>query len=719
MSRKRQPPAGSWEIQRLGSEEALRCPLCLETFETPRALACLHTFCEPCLEYYIQDLKSSVKDGKLDKIQCPICKHQTVPPDVLKHPHAMVKDFPLNHYILPLLDGLTPRGRSRDAARGKRGVNFVQCCGSCTERGRAVEAVAYCQDCEDFQCAECIENHTKIKMLSSHRIIGTDRMANGSETAKSLEKHNICIFHQNQDARFYCANHDVLLCSDCTIARHKACEILTEFEDLGLKIKQGDQQKKLKENMKGLQKGLNDMIEAMRTNNYGLKRESEEIPKRIQNMKAKVIRLFQYLEETADEKILNFKEEYFKRNAEMAYRFKQLLVSIEASNAAMETVLEHGTYQQMFRTFHKLKAQLQEYDDMVKVEKEKLTCVTIQLKMEDALDTVVSALDQLGDVFIQSIKPDLAELPPLLFARREDSFDDLKPELVKTALLKTPDVNITRDCIAATYMDKKLALVFEVKNRTWFSYTLSLVSTDKMEEIHTQDLKRDPKNIICIDSNNLAITFPKGGFIEFYLFTARRKKKPMKLELNHTVKCDIRDTIVTRYNKKEFALSTCNHFGTMTHEGVVQQMFYYSISLRVRETDFWSTQLIVEHIVVDFKKKRVYVAASKPDKLFSFTTRGEVMFDLAFDWPIKCLDLDPEGNVIVCSGTESAGKVSEISPNTGKLLKVVATNETHTPQLTCYNKKGSDFYLIQNGKKTRLDKYRYNINEDEDLFHDD
>ncbi|XP_053383826.1 uncharacterized protein LOC128550015 [Mercenaria mercenaria] len=707
------------EIQRLGTEDTLKCPICLDTFETPRALACLHTFCEPCLEFYLTDCKASIKDGRLDKIECPVCGHLTLPPDVLKYPHAMVKDLPLNHFILPHLDGVTPRDSSRAESRRKRNVNFTQSCGSCAEREVATEATAYCHDCEDFQCGECVDNHSKIKMLTRHKIVTIEKVTSSSQISNSLDKHNICLVHQNEDIRFFCADHDVILCSSCAMASHKACDIINEFDDLGTQLRHDDRTDKLRDNMKGLQKALNDMVEAIRANNYGIKRETEEIPRRIQSMKAKVLRLFKYLEDETEENIKVFQEEYGKKNSDKAFKCKQLLVAIEGSNASLDTVIEHGSNHQLFLTFQKIKTQLQEYDDMVKSEKESLLCSSIQLKVEDVLDTIVNATEKLAEVRVESVKPDLAELPPLLFARKEDPVADMKPELIKSGDLKNSDANIMKTCIAATYMDKKLALIFEVKNRTWFSSSFSLVTTDKLEEIYTQDLKRDPTNIICIDSNNVAITFPNGGFIEFYLYTPKRKKKPMAFVLDHTVKCDIRDTVITKYNKTSFALSTGNYFATLTHDGVMKKVFYYSVSLRVRENDFWSTQLVVGHMVVDFKRKRIYIVSSKPDKLYSFSTKGEVIFEYNLEDTVKYLDLDKEGAIGVCSGSESFGKLFQISPNTGKILRNVAI-ETQNPNIACFNRKSGDFYVIENSqKKTHIEKYKFNIQEDDDLFDDD
>ena len=45
----------------------LECSICLETFEEPRTLPCLHSFCKKCLENFV--------DGKRDsELNCPVCR---------------------------------------------------------------------------------------------------------------------------------------------------------------------------------------------------------------------------------------------------------------------------------------------------------------------------------------------------------------------------------------------------------------------------------------------------------------------------------------------------------------------------------------------------------------------------------------------------------------------------------------------------------------------
>jgi hypothetical protein len=53
--------------QRQDLKSLLECSICLETFEDPRTLPCLHSFCKKCLENFV--------DGKHeDELNCPVCR---------------------------------------------------------------------------------------------------------------------------------------------------------------------------------------------------------------------------------------------------------------------------------------------------------------------------------------------------------------------------------------------------------------------------------------------------------------------------------------------------------------------------------------------------------------------------------------------------------------------------------------------------------------------
>ena len=47
----------------------LECSICFNTFEKPKLLNCMHTFCEKCLNKVL-----NADDGNGDVIKCPICR---------------------------------------------------------------------------------------------------------------------------------------------------------------------------------------------------------------------------------------------------------------------------------------------------------------------------------------------------------------------------------------------------------------------------------------------------------------------------------------------------------------------------------------------------------------------------------------------------------------------------------------------------------------------
>ena len=53
--------------QRQDLKSLLECSVCLETFDDPRTLHCLHSFCKKCLENFVEGKRE-------DELNCPVCR---------------------------------------------------------------------------------------------------------------------------------------------------------------------------------------------------------------------------------------------------------------------------------------------------------------------------------------------------------------------------------------------------------------------------------------------------------------------------------------------------------------------------------------------------------------------------------------------------------------------------------------------------------------------
>jgi len=100
-----------------------KCPICLENFDQPKSLPCLHTYCLKCLKSLCQ----SVRPGQ--KKPCPKCRKE------FRIPGGGVDDLPSNFDMVALLEA-------------HRGVEYCE--------QHADEAMKlYCFDCNSDICVLC------------------------------------------------------------------------------------------------------------------------------------------------------------------------------------------------------------------------------------------------------------------------------------------------------------------------------------------------------------------------------------------------------------------------------------------------------------------------------------------------------------------------------------------------------------------------------------
>ncbi|XP_071361824.1 tripartite motif-containing protein 2 isoform X2 [Trachinotus anak] len=124
-------------------KQFLICSICLDRYENPKVLPCLHTFCERCLQNYIPAHSLT--------LSCPVCRQTSILPE--KGVAALQNNF----FITNLMDVLQrePGSCSQEAAA----LNNITAVAtgqllSCPNHGGNVMEF-YCPPCETAMCQEC------------------------------------------------------------------------------------------------------------------------------------------------------------------------------------------------------------------------------------------------------------------------------------------------------------------------------------------------------------------------------------------------------------------------------------------------------------------------------------------------------------------------------------------------------------------------------------
>uniref|UniRef100_A0A6Q2YNP8 RING-type E3 ubiquitin transferase n=1 Tax=Esox lucius TaxID=8010 RepID=A0A6Q2YNP8_ESOLU len=127
-------------------KQFLICSICLDRYNNPKVLPCLHTFCERCLQNYIPPESLT--------LSCPVCRQTSILPE--KGVSALQNNF----FITNLMEVLQrdPECSRPEAYSVLESVNAATagiplCCPN--HEGKGMEF--YCESCETAMCLECTE----------------------------------------------------------------------------------------------------------------------------------------------------------------------------------------------------------------------------------------------------------------------------------------------------------------------------------------------------------------------------------------------------------------------------------------------------------------------------------------------------------------------------------------------------------------------------------
>ncbi|XP_072178295.1 uncharacterized protein [Diadema setosum] len=166
----------------------LQCPICLNTFVDPKLLSCSHTYCKDCL----MRLFNSQKEGN---ITCPVCRNIT---DV---PKENVDLLQCNQPIKSLIEDVK---------------NHTQACTVCRGNEKPL-AITYCQECDDYMCADCHKTHNKWDKFAGHEVVKVDDINSGKVSKK---KRRECQKHKAEDEEYFCVECMRFVCFRCGMMEH-------------------------------------------------------------------------------------------------------------------------------------------------------------------------------------------------------------------------------------------------------------------------------------------------------------------------------------------------------------------------------------------------------------------------------------------------------------------------------------------------------------------
>ena len=178
-------------------DEEITCPVCQEHFRDPKILPCLHYYCKECVR------QLALRAGTNRPFACPECRRGTVLPQ--NDPNQLPTAFFVNR--------MKELRTKMEKVQGK----MEAVCEMCSR----AKAEAFCRQCTEFICNDCVRLHGVLKVFAGHKVVTLQELKEGGAKAIPMKEAppSMCKDH-DEPLKIYCFDCNHLICRDCVLYDH-------------------------------------------------------------------------------------------------------------------------------------------------------------------------------------------------------------------------------------------------------------------------------------------------------------------------------------------------------------------------------------------------------------------------------------------------------------------------------------------------------------------
>nr|XP_022305488.1 E3 ubiquitin-protein ligase TRIM31-like [Crassostrea virginica] len=213
------------------------CPICFESFKTPRYLPCFHTFCHNCLSSYILSTCKS-KENPVG-FPCPLCRQFVPAPSSIGEPEKWTELIPINTIVKTICE---KKDQFCDACRRTEEEEVA------TDWYHNAPAKYLCVDHEELCCGECVcTKHRKCNQVDEIEKTAENLIQSGTlkKLAQEIQKHNEILIQTKTDGETTMKHIDETadkISQETTdlrdkLVRHINGLVETHLDDLAKKVK--------------------------------------------------------------------------------------------------------------------------------------------------------------------------------------------------------------------------------------------------------------------------------------------------------------------------------------------------------------------------------------------------------------------------------------------------------------------------------------------------
>ncbi|XP_063400635.1 E3 ubiquitin-protein ligase TRIM56-like [Mytilus trossulus] len=321
------------------------CSICLDEFKNPKYLPCLHTYCETCLQAYIESTAKT--DDRKTSFACPVCRLPVTLPDSSNYTFGTIaSQLPFNHLIFSLMTD----------SKSKNKVSYS--CDPCARVGDDVKAMHWCQQCNELLCSPCLKSfHNRLKDSGKHKVLA---ISEGHKIPKlpDDEVNEPCDAHTGKLYEVFCLDHSEMCCIICLAVNHRECRNIKPIEEVIELCMENKIEVAVIKDLNCIKRQITELIKNKRYQIVRLSAEKERIISESECSINKVIAKLEKLKSEIKANVSNTCLSKVTPIQEQIDIFSGFDENISQNERFLTTVTDHGKDKQVFLTLQKIKKTL-------------------------------------------------------------------------------------------------------------------------------------------------------------------------------------------------------------------------------------------------------------------------------------------------------------------------------------------------------------------------
>ena len=274
-------------------------------------------------------------------------------------------------------------------------------CGICENRNISKPSEAWCRECEEGLCTDCIEYHSSWKLSRGHTTIPIAEYQKLPSYVLEIKEH--CNEH-HEKFNLYCKEHECPCCGICNVENHKDCKEVAVLGNITKNVKTSTMFNETEHLIKEMFENIGKIRQNRETNSSSVKEQKRIIQDEIQELRTKVNNHLDKLQEDLMKELIELEKQVTEETRELLVSLDEKQKKLIEYQTNIVNIKMYASELQTFIAVKQIEKDVETHDTCLQslVNSDSLKQTKLTYKIDTGLKNITTRIQKFAKVVVES-----------------------------------------------------------------------------------------------------------------------------------------------------------------------------------------------------------------------------------------------------------------------------------------------------------------------------